>query len=292
MSGPIHVVLAFDDNFWAPAYATMRGICLSSRRKGDLVFHLFHLKLRPERLPVLRRIESEFGAGLHDVALDDEPAFRELLTHLPKGSGGLREIAYSRLLADEFLPPEATRFIYADCDLLFKAPIERLYEIDIQGKALAAVLDIYGLRHMGKRNLRQNRDVFDTADPYFNSGMMVIDRAGWRGADPLAVLRRFSGQDRLRRLFHDQGVLNIAFKNKWLILDSRWNYLDPTGPALSLDPHVLHYTGKLKPWLRRSPVAYARHYLRVMTRPVFTQYQREIRCRYWAGIGNRLMGRQ
>lgn len=290
MSGPMHVVLAFDDNFWAPAYATMRGICLSSRRKGDLVFHLFHLRLRAERLPVLKRIESEFDARLHFTALEDNDAFREMLTHLPERSGPVREIAYSRLLADHYLPPEATRFVYADCDMLLKAPIERLFDLDLKGKAMAAVQDIYGLRHMAKRNLRQNRDIFDTADPYFNSGLMVVDRAAWRAADPMAVLRRFSRQDRLRRLFHDQGVLNIAFKNNWLMLDSRWNYLDPTGPALSLDPHVLHYTGKLKPWRKRSPVAYGRYYTRVMTRSVLSQYQREIRKRYWAGIRTKLLG--
>lgn len=108
----------------------------------------------------------------------------------------------------------------------------------------------------------------------------------------MSVLEKFSPKERLRRIFHDQGVLNIAFKNNWLMLDSRWNYLDPTGLALSLDPHVLHYTGKLKPWRWRSRAAYARHYRRVMTRSVFAQYQREIRRRYWAGVGRKLMGRR
>ena len=41
MSGEkIHVVLTFDDNFWAPAYATMRSICLASRQRGNLTFHV------------------------------------------------------------------------------------------------------------------------------------------------------------------------------------------------------------------------------------------------------------
>ena len=53
MTGPIHIVLTFDDNFWAPAYAVARSICLSTRRR-DLVFHLL----------VLLRAR---GLGLQDV---------------------------------------------------------------------------------------------------------------------------------------------------------------------------------------------------------------------------------
>ena len=34
---PIHIALTFDDSYWAPAYATMRSICLTTRRRGDIV---------------------------------------------------------------------------------------------------------------------------------------------------------------------------------------------------------------------------------------------------------------
>ncbi len=34
----IHIALTFDDGFWAPAFATMRSIALSSRRRSDLNF--------------------------------------------------------------------------------------------------------------------------------------------------------------------------------------------------------------------------------------------------------------
>jgi len=35
---PDHIALTFDDYFWAPAYATMRSVCLTTRRRADLVF--------------------------------------------------------------------------------------------------------------------------------------------------------------------------------------------------------------------------------------------------------------
>ena len=289
MSGPIHVVLAFDDNFWAPAYATMRGICLSSRRRGEITFHALQIGLSSAHKADIDRIREEFGADIHYVDLLADAAFNRMAARLPARRGGKREICYARLMIDRLLPPEVDRFVYADCDMLFKAPVEDLADLDLGGKAIAAVTDVYGLRMTGKRDLRQNRDLFDTSDPYFNAGLLVADRAAWRRAEPLVVLDRLIETDRLRRLYHDQDVLNLVFKDNWLILDSLWNYLDPTPSAQSLNPRVLHYTGKLKPWRPRMPVAFARLYRRVMTRPVYDQYRRERRARYWAGIGRRLM---
>ena len=289
MSGPIHVVLAFDDNFWAPAYATMRGICLSSRRRSEITFHLLHLELDPGHRKALEAITTEFGAQLDFIALHEREEFRAMAARLPEVRGGTRPIVYARLMIDLLLPAEVTRFVFADCDMLFKAPVEFLVDLDLGEKSIAAVPDIYGLRFMGKRDLKQNRELFDTADPYFNAGLMVVDRQAWRRADPLAMLDRLIETDRLRRLYHDQDVLNLTFKNDWLILDSRWNYIDPTGSAQSLNPHVLHYTGKRKPWLPRAPVAFARLYRRVMTRPVYDQYRRERRARNWRRFGRRLM---
>ncbi len=36
----LHIALSFNDKFWAPAYAVMRSICLTSTRRKDIVFHL------------------------------------------------------------------------------------------------------------------------------------------------------------------------------------------------------------------------------------------------------------
>jgi hypothetical protein len=42
------VALTFDDNFWAPAYAVARSICLTSKRREDVVIHFCHFGLSAE----------------------------------------------------------------------------------------------------------------------------------------------------------------------------------------------------------------------------------------------------
>ena len=45
MTSPIHVALTFDDGYWAPAYTTMRSICMVSHRPTEIVFHVMHVGL-------------------------------------------------------------------------------------------------------------------------------------------------------------------------------------------------------------------------------------------------------
>ena len=73
-AGPLHIALTFDDYFWAPAYATMRSVCLTTRRRADLVFHLFHWHLADENRAILDAIGTEFGARIVHTALAENAA--------------------------------------------------------------------------------------------------------------------------------------------------------------------------------------------------------------------------
>ena len=272
MSSPIHIVLIFDGNFWAPAYATMRSICLASKRRKEIVFHLLHLRLDPDQRRDLDEIGREFGSVLDYIDIDSTPAYQTLAARLPKQHRPYAPLLYMRACIDPLLPPEVMRFIYVDCDTMFRAPIEELAAIDLQGKPIAAVLDPYGLLICNGRDVRQNWDLFDPASPYFNSGLIVVDRAGWRAADPRAVLDGLIETGRVRRLFYDQAVLNIAFRDNWLPLDAMWNYIQPQPGSESLNPLMVHYTGRRKPWTLRSDRPFARIYRHVMTNDLFYRF--------------------
>src|ERR1700710_1278284 len=137
MGAPLHVTLTFDDYFWAPAYATMRSVCLSTTRRKAVVFHLFHWKLLPEHAADFDAIAAEFGATVVSHALDTEPKVRALLDTLPS-TRDFPPVVYARLLLDQLLPSEVDRVLYLDSDLYVRAPIEDLLQLDLGGKSLAA----------------------------------------------------------------------------------------------------------------------------------------------------------
>src|SRR5690606_7820300 len=97
MATAIHIALSFDDNFWAPAYALMRSICLSTTRRSDLVFHLMHMPLSDGHRADLERITDEFPARLvwHDLVSND--AFSAFVADLPT-SDRWPKVVYARLL--------------------------------------------------------------------------------------------------------------------------------------------------------------------------------------------------
>jgi lipopolysaccharide biosynthesis glycosyltransferase len=271
---PLNVALTFDDNYWAPAYAVMRSICLSSNQPGDLVFHLFHIGLSVEHRAALTPIADEFGATLLHTDLAANTAYRVFVADLPIARP-FSPVIYARLLLDQLLPPEITRLAYLDCDTLVRAPIETLLATDLGGKAIAAVLDAHRHMQMFGRDLKRNREIFDYNFAYFNSGVLLIDRQAYGAADVPARTRDMSTKGLLQRLQYDQALLNLVFKDNWLPLDYRWNLICPEPAHEALEPFVLHYTGPKKPWGLLPGAAFGRLYRHTMTNAVFEQFRRE-----------------
>ncbi|UJQ93620.1 glycosyltransferase family 8 protein [Mariluticola halotolerans] len=269
----IHILFAFDDNFWAPAYAAMRGICLSTHRRGDLVFHLCELGLTGEHRADLEKITTEFGAKLVFYDLATNRDFQERCANLPSDKR-LNQMMYARLLVDVLIPKDVKRIIYFDCDTYVRAPIEELAEIDLQGFPIGAVEEPHADFITRQTDMRHNMDLFDPADPYFNSGMLVIDTKKWRDAKVLDHLAAKVADGTMDRIYYDQDFLNLTFKNNWCHLDQLWNLIDPRAPHQALNPKMVHYTGRNRPWNLVSNVAFARVYRHVMTNELFYRYWR------------------
>lgn len=282
MTQNLHIALTFDDNFWAPAYATMRSICLTTHRRKDLVFHLIHTELTPEHRADLDKIVAEFGPTLVDHRLDDNPELITFTRTLPH-SKSLPPIVYARLFLHHYVPAEAERFLFIDCDVYVRAPIERLIDIDLEGRPIAAAPEP-GRHHLLKGDDMASFDKpFDLADSYFNAGVIVIDRQRWIAADLPGKLAGFVASGLMAKLYQDQDVLNLVFKNDWKELDPRWNLTKPHPALRSLDPYIVHYTTGQKPWNTIAYVAFNSSYRHVMTRELFARYRRHRWHKRWKG---------
>jgi lipopolysaccharide biosynthesis glycosyltransferase len=280
----IHIALTFDDNFWAPAYATMRSVCLFTHRRQDLVFHLCHRTLSAEHRADLAAIAEEFPVQLRWYDLDQSPLFSDIAARMPVNKR-LSNIVYARLLIDRLVGPDVDRVLYLDCDVLVWDDVATLFETDLGAYPIAAVRDTLGAFIARGRDLRVNADLFDTADSYFNAGVVLIDVARWREADIVGRMEQFLAQGVMQRIYYDQDLLNLVFKNRWLALPWRWNTIDARHSHESVDAAILHYTGKTKPWaitagIRRS-VAHARLYRHVMTNELFYRFARHRWKRWW-----------
>lgn len=284
MNTPIHIVLAFDDNFWAPAFTVMRSACLATHRRKDLVFHLLHMPISAAHRYDLEGIVREFGASLRWYPVAESALFDFFTAELPI-TARWPKIVYARMLVADLLPTDINRAIYLDCDMLVRAPIERLFETDLGGQPVGAVQDAFHPFATGKRDMREGAGTFDTADPCFNSGMMVIDLPKWREIDVKSEVAAIAGKGWIDKRHYDQDILNLVFRNRWQPLSWRWNTINARRAHESLNPFILHYSQEPKPWGLAASVmqeaAYSRWYRQVMTNDLFHRFARHRWARWW-----------
>ncbi|MFV0616587.1 glycosyltransferase family 8 protein [Megasphaera sp. WILCCON 0056] len=177
-------------------------------------------------------------------------------------SGHISKAAYLRLTIDQVLPGTVTKVIYFDTDLVVLDDVEKLWNLSLEGKPLGAVCD-FGIM----KSKRMRRQKFETlglpeGDPYFNSGVLIMDLQQWRqkryGSLVIGTVTRHAFRH------HDQDGLNKVFMNNWKNIPLRWNVIPPvfTMPLKVLchtslrvkaleamkNPAVFHWAGRYKPW--------------------------------------------
>ena len=111
---------------------------------------------------------------------------------------------YARLFISSVLPDNLNRILYLDCDIILNQSLEELWNIDMQGKTLAALKDAFSSWY------RMNIDL-KPKDIMFNSGVMLIDarlykERGLEGTILWAMRRIPSGS-----FAPDQDVLNALY---------------------------------------------------------------------------------
>lgn len=270
----IHVALTFDDAFWAPAYATMRSICVTTDRKTDLVFHLLNLGLSAEHRQDLDAITTEFGAQLVYHPLENSDLLGERIALLPQVKAKrLHNIVYARLFIQHVVPATAKRVIYLDCDVAVRTPIEHLAEMDMKGKTIAAVQQPERIKQAGGRDLRE-MTALSMTKPYFNAGVMLIDLERYRTVNIVERLMERLSPEQIARLYYDQDIINVVFADQFLELEPRWNLQNPEEAHEAFNPLIVHYSGVIKPWALKPKVAFAKTYRHTMTNELFYRFWR------------------
>lgn len=158
--------------------------------------------------------------------------------------------SYDRLLIPASLPPDISRVLYLDADIVVEADLGDLFDQQLFGRIIGAVFDA-----------AVPCEAPTVAQPYFNAGVMLVDRDAWMAADVTGRALQYLARNTSRLTFHDQDVLNAVLKDAWLPLDARWNVQTAfweCGPSPNLttediagarrDPGVIHYSGYSKPW--------------------------------------------
>lgn len=173
---------------------------------------------------------------------------------------------FSRLFIPYWLD-EYPKVIYLDSDMIARADISELYDLDIQGYYIGGMVHRTAKYFFESKDYRffVNRALFmflENWPSYFNSGVLVFDTKKFNEKISYHELFRFAiyFTNRFTKHMGDQDILNILVKNDYYILPPEWNYCwsmssgngkyQPAKP----DTKIIHFT-VIKPWKNEPIIA-------------------------------------
>jgi lipopolysaccharide biosynthesis glycosyltransferase len=174
------------------------------------------------------------------------------------GRGRFSRAVFRRLFLDEILPTHVERIVTVDSDMLIVRPgLKRLESFDLSGRTLAAAYDMIFLMDfkgdaLARQFQRSRRSLgLSLNTPYFNAGLMAIDRAKWRAERLAERVTKALRDDPKRFPFMEQDALNATLSGDFAPLSPRFNFMGDfflLELERKLEPIVLHFVNAPKPW--------------------------------------------
>ena len=192
------------------------------------------------------------------------------LTPVPVGAEALERLAVSDSLPLShwywvLLPhllPGLDRVLYLDCDLIALDSPAPLGQLDLGGRPLGAVTNVFpdsatGAAYVTAIGVKEPR-------LYFNSGVLALDLDEMRRRDLSRKILEHGRHHPDRGFLYEQDAANAVLAGDWAPMHPRWNLMlgarrfpwagELFGPgeleAARADPGILHFEGggANKPW--------------------------------------------
>lgn len=147
-----------------------------------------------------------------------------------------------------FIPrmfPQYDKGIYIDSDTILRADIGELYDIDLEGKTIAARVDLKAKMVPEFVSYVENALGISTSE-YVNSGVLLMDLKAIRKMHYITRMTDLMRKYDADLVAPDQDYLNVILKGQIKHLGKEWN-LQPEGEN-ARGAKLLHFNLSKKPW--------------------------------------------
>jgi lipopolysaccharide biosynthesis glycosyltransferase len=214
-----------------------------------LHFHILHSDIPQQAIQKIISLKKRYSGESHFII---HHLNRNHFDHFPEVNHLTLEAYYRLKMHDIF--SNLNKVIYIDVDTIVLKPIRDLWNINLEGHPIGAVEITTGMS-----KLYDELGIHSSV--HFNSGVMVCDLEKFRKL-PLDQLYSEHIKN-FKIIAADQDVLNNIFANNVYIIPLKWNltnsvyryniqYRQYSVEELRLamiDPSVIHFNGKRKPWV-------------------------------------------
>lgn len=272
-----HIVYASDDKFAEILGVSLVSLYENSRDMNDIIVYVLDSGIKKENRDKILTVCREYERT--DVQfIQAKDISKKLEMKVSTDRGSLSQ--YARLFVSSDLPENLGRVIYLDCDIIIKQSICELWNLDLHGKTIGALMDAFSKYYRANIDLEEN-------DIMFNSGVMLIDLDKWRKDRVEDKLLEFISRKNGWIQQGDQGALNAVLSKDTYCFEPRFNsvtifydftykemmiYRRPpefyTGAQVRMaveNPVLIHFTTSFKsvrPWVKGCAHRYVDEWMR------------------------------
>lgn len=261
-----HIVYASDNRFAEILGVSLISLYENSKDMEDIVVYILDSGITQDNKEKIEAIARSFRRSeIHWIPAQDISKVLSMEVKVDRGSLS----QYARLFVSSDLPATLDRVLYLDCDIVIVKSIRELWNLDLQGKTIGALLDAFSIAYRRNIDLQPN-------DVMFNSGVMLIDLNRWKKQRVEERLLRFIESKNGRIQQGDQGALNAVLSYDTYCFEPRFNsvtiYYDFNYDEMMIyrkpaegfydrkeieraveDPSIVHFTTSFlskRPWVK------------------------------------------
>ncbi|MDE6273184.1 MAG: glycosyltransferase family 8 protein [Muribaculaceae bacterium] len=223
----MNIVFCTDTNYIMPSSVLIKSISLNNKDKLVDFYAVIDESVTEKDMNILEcelehnskhkinflRVNGDAYQNMPNLGVSKEKAKKGKITatHTTKA-------CYYRLSLADLMPETVDKVLYFDCDTVILQNLTKLWNTDLEGKAVAAAID------EGELDMNYDQLGFSSEYGYFNSGVMIIDLAYWRKHNMFEKFLRIIKEHEGRMRQHDQEILNIAFYNNVKRIPMKYNF--------------------------------------------------------------------
>lgn len=274
-SEPIHLAIAFDQNYITPFYVMITSVFHNNKESR------FHIHTIVTGISDQDKEEMQRFVHQHHSAI----FFYEIA---PKAIEGLvipeqsyfTVATYYRLFFPSLVPAAVRKLLYLDTDIVVVGDLKELYHTNISGYPVGAVAEVNATKSRPDLGITE-------IGTYFNAGVMLMNIPEWKKQEISEKAIQFLHDFPEKIVWVDQDALNVVLMNNYVKLAAKFNVIPQDIPRclpkrryyeFLKDKIVIHYSLKVhKPWnvdsrnklrylyhnfLKQSPRSYEKKYIK------------------------------
>lgn len=256
------IMFATNNHFCSHAAEAIVSL-LENNRGTKITIHLFTIDCEINNIERICKLVGKYKQDVKTYQITNQ-----LFSDFPE-TGAYSLACYLRLLAPSLLA-DVDKVLYLDCDIIVNAQLDELWNIELEGYSVAAVLDATLSYHIVKGYL--GYDYWE--DGYFNSGVLLMNLKYWREHGVQEKLVSYLNSHKVA--LPDQDALNIVLHGSIRFIHPKWNchvghfafppLVFPSQKkyikTLWSGAKIIHFTGPTKPWFVECVNPYKQQYLK------------------------------